>query len=103
MTTLIRFGWCLCIMILTSLLTQGCFELTSSDEGAPCGDQLACPAPKQCVDLVCISQCIEDADCKEGQACESLRCVPYTQNQEGGEMNQEGGEMNQEGGSSDSN
>ena len=70
--------WVLLILNLI-LIISGCFEITGSDNERPCGDQLACPFPKQCVNQVCISQCLDDEDCQDGQACESLRCVPRAQ------------------------
>ena len=103
MKVLIRFGRDLLIMAAFTLLIQGCFELGGSDDGLPCGDQLACPSPKQCVNQVCIAQCLEDDECEDDQVCESLRCVPRnsgeTQGGEsgssvGGQLNQEGGQLN---------
>ena len=78
MKALNRYGWILFILSLV-LTTSGCFEITGSEDERPCGDQLACPVPKQCINQVCVSQCLNNEDCQEGQACESLRCVPRSQ------------------------
>ena len=98
MKELFRLGQDLFIAVALALLVQGCFELGGSDDELPCGDQLACPKPKQCVNQVCISQCLEDDECEEGQVCESLRCVPrYLEESQGGASDSPlGGHPNQE-------
>ena len=103
MKVLIKLGQDLCIMVIFTLFAQGCFELGGSDDGLPCGDQLACPRPKQCVNEVCISECLEDDECETGQVCESLRCVPrYQEEVQGGASGiASGGQLNHEGGQSD--
>ena len=101
MRIFIQFGPPLLILLILTFLTSACFELGGSDEGLPCGDQLACPKPKQCIDQVCVSQCLNDSECNDGQVCESLRCVPrYQEEAQGGDnsmsVDQDGGQLNQE-------
>ena len=83
--------------ILFLSICQGCLELTGSDDPSPCGAQLTCPAPKQCVNQVCLSQCLSDDECEEGQVCESLRCVPKSDedssDSEGGTMQDESSDL----------
>ena len=86
------------IICLQMTCLQGCLELTSPDDFTECGEQLACPSPKKCVDQICRSECIADDECEEGQKCESLRCVPSGTSPNPSEQNTEsdfGSEMSQ--------
>ena len=75
------FRFFLTLLLLFGIGLSGCFDLISSDPPPACGDQVACPFPRKCVNNQCLAQCIEHTDCSEGQTCESSYCVPRNQSQ----------------------